>query len=283
MNRHLVYGFVLAMFFAGGGSPLHAASVYVPNGSFESPQTEFVDITIDVWQKSAKPWWYVESPGQYWIQLTGLYLNLPPEEPRYIDNCDGKQAIWLFAVPEVELFQKLEAMYEVGKSYTLTVGVIGGGFNMKDGTTMAIRLYYQNENDPNNRIPVAETPIVYHSEMGYPTHFQDVELKIPRVIETDPWTGKNIGIQLVSTLIFPDDLDPITGRAGGFWDLDHVRLNEFLPGPDYTGDGIVNLIDFAELAREWLACDVETDLTGDGCVDLDDLNKLAESWLQSRP
>ena len=40
-------------------------------------------------------------------QLTGLFRNPIPTNPSHIDNCDGDQALWLFAVPEVGLFQEL--------------------------------------------------------------------------------------------------------------------------------------------------------------------------------
>jgi hypothetical protein len=288
-------------------SIVHHPSVYIPNASFESPQTTFVSVNIDSWQKPAKPLWYDESVWGLWDQLTGVFLNLPTTDPDHIDNCDGNQAAWLFAVPEVELYQDLMATFEVGQSYRLTVGIFGGGGNMKDDVPIEIRLYYRDTE--NNKVTIGATTYTYSTgrltadwdtglpaepssegifafvensgQAGYAKHFNDVHLDIPQVKGTDPWAGKNIGIQLISTLTLAD-LDPVTGRAGGFWDLDNVRLTKSLPGPDFTGDSFVNLEDFAVMAQEWLSCtETTTDLTGDGCVNMEDLLVLGQSWLGS--
>jgi len=261
-------------------SKLQAGSIYIPNASFESPQTEFVDINIDFWQKSPTPWWYDESGGYYWDQLTGIFLNVAPPDPEHIDNCDGKQAAWLFAVPEVELFQDLTATFEVGQSYHLTVGIFGGGGNMKDDVPIQIGLYYRDAE--NKKVTVAAMTFTYDSDIGYVRHFNDVQLDIARVTGSDPWARKNIGVQLVSTLTLAD-LDIDTGRAGGYWVLDNVRLTKSGPGPDFTGDSFVDMEDFAVMAREWLSCTATTDLTGDGCVTMEDLKILLESWLESTP
>jgi len=47
-----------------------------------------------------------------------------------------------------------------------------------------------------------------------------------------------------------------------------------------NGDGIVNMLDFAEFANQWLESGLlEADFTQDGKVDTDDLLRLTESWL----
>jgi hypothetical protein len=238
-----------------------------------------VNVDIDYWQKSSKPWWYDESGGYLWIQLTGAFLNVPPEDPDYIDNCDGSQAVWLFAVPEVELFQDLEETFEVGQSYHLTVGIFGGGGNMADDVPIEIRLYYRDAE--NNKVTVEATTFTYDADAGYFKHFTDVQLDIPPVSSTNPWAGKNIGVQLISTLTLAD-LVSNTGRAGGYWDLDNVRLTKSPAESDFTGDYLVNFRDFAVMAWEWLSCtQTTTDLTGDGCVNVYDLMVLAESWLKT--
>jgi hypothetical protein len=262
---------------AVGANKAQDAPIYIPNASFELPETTFVNVDIDSWQKSPTPWWYDESGGFLWSQLTGVFLNVPPVDPDHIDNCDGNQAVWLFAVPEVELFQDLTATFEVGQSYHLTVGIIAGGGNMKDDVPIEIRLYYRDAE--NKKVTAGATTFAYNSDTGYVKHFNDVRLDLPQVRPTDPWAGKNIGVQLVSTLTLAD-LDPDTGKAGGYWDLDNVRLTKSPPGPDFTGDSSVNLGDFAVMAQQWLSCtETTTDLTGDGCVNMEDLIILVESWL----
>jgi hypothetical protein len=269
---------VCIVMLAAVANKLQAAPIYIPNASFESPETTFVDVNIDSWQMPPTPWWYDESGGYLWIQLTGVFLNLPPEDPDYIDNCDANQAVWLFAVPEVELFQELTAIFEVGQSYRLTVGIFGGGGNMKDDVPIEIRLYYRDAED--KKVTVGAKTYTYDLDTGYVKHFNDVQLDIPQVRAADPWAGKNIGVQLISTLTFPEDLDPDTGRAGGYWDLDNVRLTK--SWPDLTGDWFVNLEDFTVMAREWQLCtETTTDLTGEGCVTMEDLKILVGSWLES--
>jgi len=117
------------------------ADTWVPNSSFESPATPFVNTHVDSWQKSAKPDWYEENGAYTWEQLTGVFKNTPDTSPDHIDNCDGQQAMWMFVVPEVAIFQDYSTLdwndvepthdfnvrFEPGKSYQLTVGVIGGG------------------------------------------------------------------------------------------------------------------------------------------------------------
>src|SRR5690348_1734577 len=88
---------------------LLAGPIVVPNGSFELPATEFVSTLVDSWQKALKPDWYIEA-GFFWPQLVGLFKNTPSNSPDHIDNCDGNRAIWLFAVPEVAIYQDYDTL-----------------------------------------------------------------------------------------------------------------------------------------------------------------------------
>jgi hypothetical protein len=225
-----VLGTVLLGLALAAGWGAHAVTevIPIPNASFESPLTVYADPRIDSWQKTPKPFWYDESQGP-WDQLTGSFKNPDPGSPDHIHNCDGDQAIWVFAVPEAGLFQDYETMdwddpapthafdarYEVGKSYQLTVGVIGGGGGMREGVSLQASLYYQDA--ASNRVTVAATNIVY-SRAQFPdtTNFVEIELRLPAVQPSDPWAGQRLGIQFLSTVGF--DL------AGGYWDLDNVRL-----------------------------------------------------------
>ena len=52
---------------------------------------------------------------------------------------------------------------------------------------------------------------------------------------------------------------------------------------DFNNDGIVNFLDFAELASAWLGSDAKYDVVpygGDGIVDSRELAALAAEWLQ---
>jgi hypothetical protein len=203
----------------------------VPNYSFELPPTEFVDTRVESWQKFPKPDWFVESPEQQWDQLIGVFKNTAPGSADHIDNVDGNQAIYLFAVPQAGFFQdynstggtngapshEFDAKFEVGKSYRLTVGAVGGGGNMVEGASMLASLYYRDASGT-NMVPLATAAITY-STNTFPsrTHLIDFDAVSAAVQPGDAWAGKNIGIMFVSTAA-PD-------KAGGYWDLDNVRLS----------------------------------------------------------
>ena len=209
-------------------SVLVAAVIDVPNGSFESPylemQVPYATPGISDWQKAPLPGW---APGygiseQDWVQTAGVFLNVPFAP---IDNVDGRQAAFLFATPEVELFQDLNVQFEVGQAYDLMVGMQGGGNPsytppMKAGVTMEIRLYYRD--DSQNRVTVGSTVVTNPEDNYVVTHLTDYQLHIPAVTAQDAWAGRNIGVQLVSTLTVEDIA---AGKTGGFWDIDNVRLS----------------------------------------------------------
>ena len=217
---------------------LRAENITVPNGSFESPVVLFtVNINIDSWQKSAQPDWYTDTNTYLWSQLIGSFKNTPTNSSDHIDNCDGNQAIWMFAVPDVGMFQDYDttdyrssvpthafnALYEVGKSYHLTVAVMGGvtNYGLQDGATFELSLYYRDA--ASNAITVAETTVTNDNETLFTnhTHLLDFHADTPPVEAADPWAGKNIGIRLASTITE-------TNLEGGFWDLDNVRLSATL-------------------------------------------------------
>lgn len=218
----------LALLAAGWGSGT-AAEIIVPNASFESPSTAFADPRIDFWQKTPKPFWYEETEENKWDYLTGVFLNTPAGTADHIDNVEGEQATFLFAVPEAGFFQDYTAMdwddpapthafdarFEIGKSYQLTVGVVGGGGGMTNGSSLELALYYRDA--ASNLVTVAKTDIVYSSTL-FPTtaHLLDFTVEVPPVQAGTPWAGQHIGVLLRSTA------GP--GLTGGYWDLDNIRL-----------------------------------------------------------
>src|SRR5205814_768999 len=122
---------------------------------------------------------------------------------------------YLFAVPQAALFQDyntlvgtntspshdFNARFQVGKSYSLLVGVLGGGGGMSNGATFQISVYYRDA--ASNMVTVAATTIT-NSPTLFPTntHLTDFEVIVPPVKAEDLWAGKNIGIQLASTVGF---------------------------------------------------------------------------------
>lgn len=186
---------------------------------------------MNSWRKSAKPEDYDETGGFLWDQLTGLFKNPAVGAVDRIDNCDGDQAAWMFAVPGVALFQDFDATdaghpqpahefsatYSPGKSYRLTIGVIGGGGRMAEGVTLELAFYYR---DPNGLPVVIQQETVTNTRERFPnnTHLVDSSLLLTKVRPEDPWAGRHIGVRMLST-VSPD-------AQGGYWDLDNLRLEE---------------------------------------------------------
>ncbi len=218
-----------------GAAALRAATIAIPNGSFESPATLFVDTHIDSWQKTPKPDWYDEGGGFLWEQLAGLFQNPAPTRADHIDNCDGSQAVWVFAVPGAGLLQDastvdwndpapsgdFNVVFEAGSSYELTAGIIGGGGNMAEGVSLELGLYYR---DSAGQIVTVAAASIVHSRAVFTnnTHLVDFKVRTPRVTPADPWAGRNLGVRILSTVGF--DLQ------GGYWDLDNIRLAS-IPDP----------------------------------------------------
>jgi len=225
-NMVLDSGFVLrlsALFTALSAS---AQPIWIPNASFESPATVFVDNRVDAWQKTPKPVWYDESGGFSWDQLSGVFRNSDPGKPDHIPNTDGNQGIYLFAVPQVGIVQDSlgsGATFQVGKAYLLTAGVVGGAGGMTNGASLSMGLHFRDA--AGTRVDVGTTQIVF-DPARFPdvTNYVDVQLRVPPVKAGDAWAGKAIGIQLLSTVA--------PNLVGGYWDIDHVRLHEVLEIPN---------------------------------------------------
>jgi hypothetical protein len=215
---------------AAWAAPLQAGTIYLPNASFESPVTDYAWPQIDSWQQT--PSWTNEE--------SGVFLNQPGTS--FIDNCDGSQAAFLFADPQAALFQDYDsidwsnsapthafnATYDVGKSYTLTVAVLGGTnveIPMPEGTTLELALYYRDS--ASNMVTVAATTITNNwalfSNPSNAPLFIDFQVRLPAVKASDPWAGQHIGVQLLSTV------SPEFEGAEGYWDLDNVRLVSSVP------------------------------------------------------
>jgi len=216
---------------------LQAGPIIVPNQSFESPATPFVSLNFDSWQKTPQPVWWNEQDTGAWGNLIGIFKNTAPGSADHIDNCDGNQAAWLFANPEVGLFQDYDSMdwndpapshafdanFEMGKSYRLTVGILvgtGAGLPMQQGVTLDLSLYYRA--NISNRIVLATTTVTNSSAIfSNSTRLLDFQVTVPLVQAGDPWAGKHIGIEFMSTVS--------SNMQGGYWDLDNVRLLEISP------------------------------------------------------
>lgn len=229
------------------GLGLSAEEISIPNGSFELPSTDFVSTRIDRWQEDPAPEGYSEAGGFAWDQLTGIFRNTAPGAADHLANLDGRQALYLFAIPGVGLFQDgtsrdwkdpeplrdLQARYEPGSAYTLGAQVQGGGGGMREGVPLELSLYYR---DASGRpVTVARTEVL-HSNVVFADRQRLVQVSVtsPVVADSDPWARQPVGIRLRST-VAPD-------LAGGYWDVDAVTLRRdpqpplrlvwsWIPGP----------------------------------------------------
>ena len=230
LKGSLLKHLVIAMAATTQIAVLHAASITIPNASFESPPTSLADPRVDIWQQ-IPDWTGFES---------GVFSNTPP---LFIDNCDGTQAAFLFANPGTTLqldydsadwigiTHAFDAVYTPGQSYALTVAVLGGtnlSAPMVEGTTLQLGLYYRNAS--NEVVTISTTTITNSGSLfPSPTHLLDFQVNLPIVQAADAWAGKHIGIQLLSTTD--------SSIAGGYWDIDNIRLNF---GPALTANAWAN-------------------------------------------
>ena len=215
----------LPVVMAMATGPALSAPVDISNASFESPvirAAPYATSSIMDWQRAAVPaWWTAEGYSQQqWLETAGVFYNVPG--PTQIENVDGEQAAFMFATPGVELYQDLDATFEIGQSYDLTIGFQGGGLGMMLGVPIEISLYYR---DPDsNQVTIGATEALNQTDESLPhiRRLTDWQLEIPTVSVSDPWAGENIGVRILSTVGFED--------AGGFWRVDNVRLTA-IPEP----------------------------------------------------
>lgn len=227
--------------------PLQAATepLVVPNGSFELPSTPFVSLLIEGWQRTPKPAWYVEDGGFQWNQLTGIFVNTAPGAADHLEMLDGRQAAWLFAVPEAGLFQEVRntagtapAVYEAGRSYRITFDAVGGGGNMLEGVTLEAGLIRWDS--VSNRVWVASTVVTNSPALFDPrTYLRTFSLTTPLLAPADPAVGAVIGVQVVST---------VSAEAqGGYWDVDRVRVEALTP----TQPELTHVLEAGQLRLGW--------------------------------
>ena len=87
---------------------------------------------------------------------------------------------------------------------------------MPQGATLQISLYYRD--GPTNLVTVAATDITNSvTVFSNTTHLSDFTVDTAAVRPGDAWAGQHIGVQIRSTVVD-------TNLAGGYWDLDNVRL-----------------------------------------------------------
>ena len=194
-------------------APVESASIAIENASFESPAVDpngwGAFPVVDGWIETD-----LDTLGS---TNTGVFLNTPVASPDHVVNADGRQLAFLGSELGNGLEQDLAATYNAGCDYRLTVGVgISSRFPPRREApvdTLNLVLYYLDGNTP---VDIASRTVEARGLSS--TQLQDFSLYLPAVNSNSPWAGKTIGVAIRAT-----------GVAGGFWDLDNVRLAESLP------------------------------------------------------
>ena len=213
MLHHITCLILLLLMGSLAAKPVRSASIPIENASFEAPVVDpngfpavpFVDhwteIDIDTLSSSN----------------TGVFANTPAGNPDHIVNTDGNQLAFLGSESGNALEQDLTAIFKSGREYRLSVAVgVSSQFppsSIELVDTIELVLFYRDGNDV---VDILSRTVEARGLSS--TQLTDFSLHLPKVKSGDAWSGKAIGVALRAA-----------GMAGGFWDLDNVRLNESLP------------------------------------------------------
>jgi hypothetical protein len=230
-----------ALLAAGGAA--QAASITVPNNSFELPDahTPFgVSTAITNWTT------YGDAPfdtgGGPNSSGTGIFPNVNPDNSVNFTNADGAQVAYIFTKSSIPtnrdgLEQILPTTYQAGQAYTLqiAVGLAGGAPGATEPFTFALFTF-----DPAN--PGASGSPGARNILASRTIFNDattplsqtvltnLALTTPILAANDPAVGKQIGIEIFTALG-----SDVTVTAGRQYDFDNVRLSSDVPEPGLIG------------------------------------------------
>ncbi|NQV33556.1 MAG: hypothetical protein HQ515_12765, partial [Phycisphaeraceae bacterium] len=184
--------------------------VVIENPSFEAPQ-------VDPNAFQALPMvdqWIEQDNDVEYSANTGVFPNPDINSPGHLAHAHGKQLAFLGSEQGNSLAQILTAQYEPGVAYRMTVSVgVSGMFPPSELNSLALVFYTMDSNEPVDVVTqsvstsgVSSTALVDYSV-------------VTRIVTSDhAWAGQPIGIAIRSV-----------GPASGFWDLDHVRVEELAP------------------------------------------------------
>jgi hypothetical protein len=216
---------------------VQATVISVGNSSFESPDVAadpyaavFPVLTPGTLSYDA---WGTESPN------CGVVLN--GHYNRAFTNLTGAQCGWMDVAswPSYVAYQDLtDATFEVGKAYTLKVGLGRLPTEQNMDALMDIALFARLGADSN---AVAGTTNVRYGDLSA-TELTDYTVSVPTVQSTDAWAGKPISIWLHS--------QALSGVINGScWNFDNVRLSSATPEPNALSLIVTGLLGM--LAYAW--------------------------------
>ncbi len=204
---------------------LAPVTLAVENASFERP-------VVDPNAFQALPYvdlWIERDNDSEYSANTGVFPNPGETSPGHLLQADERQLAFLGSEQGNGLEQVVQAVYESGFSYQLTVGVgVSALFPPSAENSLELVFTYLDSNEPVDIVAQTVSAPDYA-----PTHLQDVTVNLGPVSADDVWVGRSIGIAI-----------RCAGPASGFWDVDHVRLNELLPSwhvienPSFEGPSV---------------------------------------------
>ena len=191
-------------------------SIAIENASFEAPAVDpnaFPAVPfVDQWTEID-----LDALGS---TNTGVFANTAADSPDHVVNADGSQLAFLSSQTGNALEQDLTYTYRPGCGYRLTVSVgvsaLFGPSAQEPVDKLELVLYYR------NGLETADIALRAVEPAGLSaTELKDFSLYLPTVEPGDPWAAMTIGVALRAA-----------GMAGGFWDLDSVRLAESAVGDE---------------------------------------------------
>ena len=215
MNHYIFRLSLVILVCLWAAAPALPVSIYIENASFETPEVD-PNISYGAWPFIDG--WKETDNDTLGSTNTGVFTNTEPNHinpflgiPDHIFNADGSQLAFLGTQAGNAFEQDLSATYKAGCDYRLTVAVKVSLF-APINPLLELVLYYRDGNEPLDIVSIAIPA------MSWSQWLEDFSLYLPAVAPDDPWAGKNIGIAIRAA-----------GEAGGFWDLDNVRLVESYP------------------------------------------------------
>lgn len=194
----------------------------VANPSFESPSVPLAQL--------ASPFpdsWATDGPvktdvgGGFMVNLnTGIFPNTDASSPDHIDNLDGSQAAYIGAQTGNEFTQVLGSNFTAGTQYTLTVAV-GRSYGQPPDSTASLRIaLYYTGTDLQRHLVTSQDIFNDTATALSATHLADFSTTSSFLAPDDAAINQPIGVLLTTT-----------GPAGGFFDMDNVRLTTVVPEP----------------------------------------------------
>ncbi len=239
----------------GSAAPIVQAfpifTVPVGNSSFEAndeSNSPYASPALDVWTKAPVPQYLIDQVQAYleglgdpnaaieapaiaagqFDQAVGTFNAVGSITPGHNGNgspttgFQGLNGAYMFPTPGNGISQDtgigaINANYQVGALYQLTVAVNGGG-NMDLNVPLDISLYYLDNSNVPTVIPGAMVEALNQNAPGNAISFlTDYSVNLPEVQSTDAWANRPIGVQIYSPYA-------LAVNGVGYWDIDNVRL-----------------------------------------------------------